>query len=255
VFVNDGQLRFYWTPTSLPAAVYDVAVSNPAVAGSLSGTLPGGFTVAAAQPVIDTASAISLTYGVTTSRAVNVYGSGFVEGAYLNVGGILAGSVVAGTAATASKPFVFINSGRLQFYWPNNSLPVGSYTVLVGNLPAAGGLQGGLANAVTILAPTPSVSAASPSPVIYGTTSSRAITITGSNFVTGGTITVGTLSGPTVTGVSATASVPYVWTDDDQVRFWWPNTSLPPGTYDVTYTNPAAAGGQSGTLTGGFVVQ
>jgi hypothetical protein len=255
VFVSDDQLEFYWTPTSLPAGSYPVTVTNPPSAGTLTTTVANGFVVAAPQPVVDPSSAISLSYGVTSSRAVNIYGSGFVVGAYLNVGGILAGPVVAGTAATASNPFVFINSGRLQFYWPNTSLPVGSHFVLVGNQAVAGGLQGGLVNVVTILGPTPSVSSASPSPVTYGSTSSRAITIYGSNFVTGGTITVGTLSGTTVTGTNATASVPYVWVNNTQVRFWWPNTSLPPGTYNVTYTNSAAAGGQTATLTGGFVVQ
>jgi hypothetical protein len=256
VFVNDGQLKFYWTPTSLPAGAYNVTVANPPSSGSLSTTVTNGFTVGAAQPVVDAASAISLAYGVTSNRAVNVYGSGFVVGATLTVGsGLLSGQVVAGTAATAANPFVWINSGRLQFYWQNTSLPVGLHAVTVVNPAVAGGLSGTRADVVNIVAPVPTVSAASPTPVVYGSTSSRAITITGGNFVTGGTITVGTLSGTTVNGVNATASVPYVWVSNTQVRFWWPNTSLPAGTYDVTYTNSAAGGGQSGTLTGGFVVQ
>jgi hypothetical protein len=253
VWVNSGQVKFYWPNTALPVGSYAVTVANPGAAGGLAATLANGFVVTAPQPVVDSSTAISLTYGVTSSRAVTVFGSGFVVGATVTIG-TLSGPVVTGSIATATTPYVWVNSGRLSVWWPNTSLPVGSYAVAVTNPSAAGGLNGSLANTVTITAPTPSISGVSPATVTRGGTS-LAITVTGSNFVLGGTITVGSLSGPTVSGNNATATVPYVWVSNTQVKFYWPSTSLAVGSYNVTYTNPAAGGSGTVTLTNGFVVQ
>jgi hypothetical protein len=59
----------------------------------------------------------------------------------------------------------------------------------------------------------------------------------------------------TVAGSSATSTVKFVYYTSGQVKFWWGNTSLPAGSYDVIVTDPAASGGLSATLVGGFVVQ
>jgi hypothetical protein len=255
VLTTSSQVKFYWGNTSLPPGSYTVTVANPTAAGGLSVSVADAFVVTAPQPVIDPSSVFSAAWGVLSSRAINVYGSGFVVGATLTVGS-LSGQVVAGTAATAGNPFVLLTSGRLQFWWPNTSMPVGSYTVSVLNPASAGGLSASAPNTFIVAAPSPLIVAPiTPSPVTYGVTTSRAVTINGANFTPGSTITVGGLTGQVVPGAAATAGVPFVWVTSGRLSFWWNNTSLPQATYDVTVTNAADGGGLTNTLTGGFVVQ
>jgi hypothetical protein len=255
VLTTSSQVKFYWGNTSLPPGSYTVTVANPTAAGGLSVSVADAFVVNAPQPVIDPSSVFSAAWGVLSSRAINVYGSGFAVGATLTVGS-LSGQVVAGTAATAGNPFVLLTTGRLQFWWPNTSMPVGSYTVSVVNPASAGGLSASAPNTFIVSAPSPLIIAPiTPSPVTYGVTTSRAVTINGANFTPGATITVGGLTGQVVPGAAATAGVPFVWVTGGRLSFWWNNTSLPAATYDVTVTNASDGGGLTNTLTGGFVVQ
>jgi hypothetical protein len=76
-------------------------------------------------------------------------------------------------------------------------------------------------------APQPTVTSTSPNPVPYGITPNSQINIYGSNFVVGATITVGTLTGTTVAGSTASATTPFVHVSSGQLKFWWPNASLP----------------------------
>ncbi len=256
VLASSGQIKFYWANRSglLPGS-YAVTVSNPAPAGGLSATLADAFVVTAPQPVIDPSSVYSAAWGVLGSRAINIYGSGFVSGATLTVG-TLSGEVVTGSTATAITPFVLVSSSRLQFWWPNTSLPVGSYAVSVVNPADAGGLSATAPNTFIVTAPQPVITPPlSPASVTYGVTSSRAVTVYGSNFAVGATISLGSLTGQVVTGAAATASVPFVYVNSGRLSVWWNNTSLPVGTYDVSVTNPVNGGALATTLTGGFVVQ
>ncbi|MBI3621643.1 MAG: VCBS repeat-containing protein [Nitrospirae bacterium] len=249
-------VRFWWNNTALPPAVYTVNVTNPAVAGGLSGSLAGAFTVNQAVPTISSISPTSLTYGVTASREVQIFGSNFVPGSTITIGSLTGTTVSSAGAATAANPFVYSSNTTLRLWWPNTSLLPGSYAVTVTNPLASGGLSATLpaASGLQIVAPQPTISIATPSPVTYGITASSSVTISGSNFVLGATITVGSLSGTTVSGSVASVAVPFVFTSSNQVRFWWPNTSLPAGVYAVTVTNPVAANGLSATLAGGFTV-
>jgi len=253
VWVNSGQVKFYWGNTSLPPAAYVVQVTNPVSGGGLSGTLPAGFVVDAAQPSVSSLNPSPVTYGVTASSSVTIYGANFVVGSTITVGS-LTGPTVSGTVASAATPFVFVNSGQLKFYWGNVSLAPGSYTVQVTNTAASGGRSGALVGGFVVSAAQPSVTNLSPASVTYGVTGSSSITIYGSNFVLGATITVGSLTGPTVSGTIASAGTPFAWRNSGELKFWWANTSLPSGTYAVTVTNPVASGGLSASLAGGFVV-
>lgn len=256
VVASSGQIKFYWANRSglLPGS-YAVTVSNPVPAGGLSVTLANAFVVTAPQPVIDPSSVYAAAWGVLGSRAINVYGSGFVAGATVTVG-TLSGEVVTGSTATAISPFVLISSSRLQFWWPNTSLAVGSYSVSVVNPSDAGGLSATAPDTFIVTAPQPVItSPLSPASVTYGVTGSRAITINGSNFAIGATVSLGSLTGQVVAGTTATFSVPFVHVSGTRLSVWWNNTSLPVGTYNVTVTNPAAGGGLTTTLVGGFVVQ
>ena len=101
-----------------------------------------------------------------------------------------------------------------------------------------------------VAAPQPTVGALSPATVTYGVTPSQAVRISGTNFVLGATITVGTLTGTTVLG-TPTETVRFVYESSTRVWFWWDTAALAPGTspgtsYTVTVTNPAEAGGLAG---------
>src|SRR5574341_1809941 len=208
---------------------------------------------AAAQPVIISVTPGTATYGVTPNSQITIVGANFVVGATITVGS-LSGDTVSGSSASASTPYVYISSGQLRFWWPNTSLAPGTYTVTVTNPAAAGGLAGSLTAGFEVVEPAPTVTSVTPASVTYGVTPSSQITITGANFAVGATITVGSLSGDTVSGSSASASTLFVHISSGQLRFWWPNTALAPGAYTVTVTNPAAAGGLAGSLTTGFTV-
>ena len=251
VFVSATQLKFYWPNTGLAPGVYDVRVINNPTAESTA--LTGGFTVQAPQPTVTSTSPNPVTYGITPASSVNVYGSNFVVGATITVGG-LTGVTVAGSTASAATPFVYVSSGQLKFWWSNTSLAPGAYAVQVTNPTAAGALSASLVGGFTVNPPQPTVTRTSPTPVTYGISSSSSITIYGTNFIVGATITVGGLTGVTVAGSTASATTPFVYVSSGQLKFWWPNTSLAPGAYAVQVTNPAAAGGLAATLVGGFTV-
>ncbi|MEW6682097.1 MAG: hypothetical protein AB1451_04110, partial [Nitrospirota bacterium] len=218
-----------------------------------------------AQPVISGVSPTPVTYGVTPSTQISISGANFVLGGGIAVQGAdgtwyLAGGTVQGITASANTPFVYVNSGLLRFWWLNTSLPPGTYDIVVSNPPAAGGQTTILPNAFQVLAPTPAPAATSPNSVTYGVSPSQQVSITGSNFVLGAGIAIGTdggtwyLNGGTVQGSNASASTPFVFVNSGLLRFWWPNNSLPPGTYDILVYNPAAAGGQSTILPNAFQV-
>jgi nitrogen fixation protein len=160
---------------------------------------------------------------------------------------------VAGTIATATTPFVFVNSSTLRVYVSNTAMPAGVYEVTVENTDTCGG-SATLVNGYTVIAPQPVVSSLSSPDVTYGVTASSSVTISGSHFLSGAVISVGGLTGATVPGTTASATTPYVFVSSTTLRFWWPNTSIPPGSYSVDVTNPSAAGGLTGSLLDGFTV-
>ncbi len=252
---TSGQLFFWWPNTSLVPAAYTVQVTNPAAAGGLSASQASGFTVTAPQPSVTSTSPNSVIYGTTAGREISVYGANFILGARITVGS-LSGATVAGSNASATTPFVYLGSTQLKFWWPNTSLAPGAYAVWVTNPVAAGELSGTLAGAFTVTAPQPSVSSINLVSAVYGVTASRQVMISGSNFLPTARITVGSLSGETVLGSTASAATPFVYmaNNSTQLLFWWPNTSLTAGTYEVRVTNPVAAGGLSGSLLPGFTV-
>jgi hypothetical protein len=204
------------------------------------------------QPTVTSVTPAAPTYGVSPNQSVTVFGTNFLTGSTITVGS-LSGATVAGSNATAGVPFVILNSTQVKFWWPNTSLAPGPYAVTVTNPGAAGGLGATLAGGFVVTAPAPTISAVVPSPVAFGA-AGQAITITGSNFLLGANITVGSLSGNTVSGATASAAVPFVIVNSTTLRFWRASGALPIATYNVVVTNPLAAGGLSDTEVGGFVV-
>ncbi|MFZ5875844.1 MAG: fibronectin type III domain-containing protein [Nitrospirota bacterium] len=253
VHVTASRVSVWWDTTALAPGAYTVSVTNPAAAGGLSVSQTAAFTVDAPQPSIIVVNPASVTYGVTTSRAITIDGTNFVLGATVTIGS-LSGTTVSGSAATAGVHFVHVTASRVSVWWDTTALAPGAYAVTVTNPAAAGGLSVSLAAGFTVAEAGPTILLVNPSAVTYGVTPSRAITIDGTNFVLGATVTIGSLSGTTQAGSTATAGVPFVHVTANRLSFWWDNTDLAPGAYTVTVTNPAAAGGQSVSLTAGFTV-
>ncbi|HET8760025.1 MAG TPA: hypothetical protein VFN94_03105, partial [Nitrospiria bacterium] len=254
VFVSSTTVRFWWPNTGLatgPTPVgYTVTVTNPTAAGGLSSSLANGIIVTPPQPTVTSVTLATVTYGITPSQSVTISGTNFVVVATVTVG-TLTGTTVAGSVATAAVPYVFVSSTTIRFWWPNTALAPGAYTVTVANPGAAGGLAGSLADGFTVAPPQPTVTSATPNAVTYGITPSQAITISGTNFVVGATVTLSspttatTLSGPTVAGSLATATTPYVFVSATRLSVYWSSTSLAPGSYAILVTNPSNAGGLS----------
>ena len=196
------------TPTGTAGAV-TVTVTNP---GGQSGSLTSAFTYIAPPTV----SSISPTSGTTAGgTAVTITGTNFVAGATVTFGGTAATNVVvvSGISITATTP-----AGT-----------AGAVTVTVTN---SSGLSGSLASGFTYVAP-PTVSSVSPN---SGTTAGgTAVTITGTNFVAGATVTFGSAAATNVVVVNSTTLT----------------ATTPAGTAGAV-TVTVSVSGLSGSLTSGY---
>jgi len=192
------------------AGASTVTVTNP---GGLSGSLITGFTYIP----LPTISSVNPNAGTTLGgTAVTITGTNFVTGATVTFGAVAATSVVvvSSTTITATTP-----AGS-----------AGAVTVTVTN-PAA--QSGSLANGYTYVV-KPTVSSVSPNngPTAGGT----AVTITGTNFAAGATVTFGTAAATNVVVVNATT-----------ITATTPAGSAGASTVTVTVS------GQSGSLANGFI--
>ena len=208
VVVVSGTQITATTPAGTAGAV-TVTVTNPGVAG---GSLASGFTYV----VIPTVTSVSPNTGTTAGgTSVTITGTNFAAGATVTIGSNAATNVVvvSGTQITATTP-----AGS-----------IGAVTVTV----TVNGQAGSLASGFTYVAP-PTVTSVSPN---VGTTAGgTSVTITGTNFVTGATVTFGSNAATNVTIVSST-----------QITAATPAGAA--GAVTVTVTNP---GSLVGSLTNGY---
>lgn len=180
-FVGPTQLTAV-TPAHAAGAVA-VAVQNP---DTQSSTLGGAYTyVAAPPPTITSVSPSSGTTGGGTS--VTLTGTGFASGATVTLGGTNAAAVqfVSATQLTVTTP-------------PRTAGPV---AVVVRNPDTQ---TGTMANGYTFaVAPAPTVASASPKegPLAGGTT----VTLTGTGFLAGATVSFGGTPGTAVSIASPTS--------------------------------------------------
>jgi len=199
------------TAPAHPAGTVTVAVTNP---DAQSASLVNSFTYVGPPVITSVSPASGLTNGGTS---VTIGGSNFVSGATVTVGGIAATDVtmLSATAISATTP----------------AHGAGASTVIVTN---PDGQSGASANGFTYVAPAPSVLGVAPTsgPTAGGTV----LTISGSAFASGASVTIGGIPATGVTVPSATSI-----------------TATAPahgaGTVGVTVTNPDA---QSGSLASGF---
>ncbi|MGA9752343.1 MAG: IPT/TIG domain-containing protein [Acidobacteriota bacterium] len=198
------------------AGVVDVVVTNP---DSQSATLASGYSYTASNPPPSISGLTPSSGSTAGGTPVMISGSNFVAGATVTFGG------------AAATQVSLVSASSLTCLTPSHG--TGAVDVMVQNPDSQSGtLPGGF----TFVAPgnPPTVSGVSPSsgPAAGGT----AVTISGSNFVAGASVTLGGAAAPGVTVVSAgsiTATTP----------------AHAAGTVDVVVTNPDQ---QSGTLPGGF---
>jgi len=204
-FVNSTKITATTPAGTVGAATVAVTV------GGQSGNLTGGFTYV----VIPTVSSVSPNSGPTAGgTAVTIAGTNFAAGATVAFAGKAATNVVviSGTQITATTP-----AGS-----------AGAVTVTV----TLNGQTGTLAGGYTYVAP-PTVSSVSPNsgPTAGGTT----VTITGTNFAAGATVTFGGTAASNVVVVSGTKIT----------------ASTPPGTLGAV-TVTVTLNGLSGGLANGF---
>ena len=212
-FVSATQLRAN-TPAGA-VGTYAVQVTNP---DGQAGTLASAFTYAAPAPTL---TAIAPTSGPTAGgTAVTLTGTNFAAGATVTVGGTAATSVVVSSAT------------RITAVTPAGA--AGARDVRV-TLP--GGQSVTLSGAFTYTAPQiPSPTLTSIAPVSGPTAGGTAVTLVGSNFAAGTTVTIG---GAAATGVVVVNSTRIT-------------AVTPAGVAGARDVRVALSGGQSATLTGGF---
>ncbi len=195
------------------AGAVNVVVTNT---DTQSGTLANGFTYVSTAPTVSSVTPNSGLIGGGT--AVTIAGTNFVSGATVTFGGTAATNVVVvgGTQITATTP----------------AHAAGAVDVVVTNPDTQ---TATLSNGFTYLsASAPTVTSVTPNNGVA--TGGTAVTIAGTNFVSGATLTFGGTAATNVVFVSAT-----------QITATTPAHAG--GAVNVVVTNPDA---QSGTLTNGF---
>lgn len=199
------------TITAITPAGTAGAVTVAVTVSSHSGSLASGFTYFANPTVTGVSPNTGSTLGGT---AVTITGTNFASGATVTFGSTAATNVVvaSSTSITATTP-----AGA-----------VGAVTVTV----TVNGHSGSLATGFTYVA-TPTVTGVSPN---TGTTAGgTAITITGTNFVSGATVIFGTASATSVVVSSSTTM-----------------TAVAPAGTAGAVTITVTVSGQSGSLASGF---
>ena len=181
------------TPAGTTGAGRDVVVTNPAPS-SLAGTGSALFTFYD-PPVVSAVSPVSGSAAGATP--VTVTGTGFVTGATVTVGGAACSSVVAvsSTSVTCTTPAGTAGAGRdVVVTNPAPSSLSGTGSALFTYTSSSGG--GGSSSS------TPVVS--SVSPVSGSVAGGSTVTVTGSGFEAGATVTVGGAACASVVVVSTT---------------------------------------------------
>jgi IPT/TIG domain len=187
------------------------AVTVTVTIGGQSGSLSNGFTFVVSPSVSSVAPNTGSTGGGT---AVTLTGTNFAAGATVTFGGTAATNVVVvnGTTITATTP-----AGS-----------AGAVTVTV----TVSGQSGSLTNGFTYVVP-PTVSSVSPN--AGSTAGGTAVTITGTNFTTGATVTFGGTAATNVVVVNSTTI-----------------TATTPAGSTGAVTVSVTVSGQSGSLTNGY---
>jgi hypothetical protein len=167
------------------AGAKDVVVTNP---NGAAATRSGAFTYTTTSTTLTATSVSPLSGPTTGGTTITVAGTGFVSGATVSIGGTLATNVT------------YVSSTRLTARTPAKA--AGGYSVVVRNP------NGQVANTPVgftyTSTSTGTLTATSVSPLSGPTTGGTTITVNGTGFVSGATISIGGTAATGVTFVSST---------------------------------------------------
>ena len=204
------------TTAARAAGTVNVVVTNT---DGQNGTLTNGYTCTSTSPAPTVTSVVPNTGPAGT--AVTITGMGFLVGATVSFGG------------TAATGVTVVSSTSITATTPTHAAEGGAVTVVVTNADSQSGM---LVNGYTYTSsnPAPMVTSVAPNtgPAGGGTT----VTIAGTNFLAGATVSFG---GTAATGVTVVSSTSITATTAARAA----------GTVNVVVTN---TDGQNGTLTNGY---
>ena len=216
----------YWNGSRWENAS-NISISGTTITGDIPVSDLGGTPIAIGVPMAAPAvTSISPSSGPTTGGiSVTISGTGFVNGATVTIGSVAATDVT------------FVSSTSITAITPAGT--AGAQNVVVTNPDSQfGTLTGGfIGTPIAIGVPMAAPAVTSISPSSGPTTGGISVTISGTGFVNGATVTIGSVAATDVTFVSSTSI-----------------TAITPagtaGAQNVVVTNPDS---QFGTLTGGFI--
>ena len=222
---TDTQVRCTLPLTGLPYGLYNLTVRNPDGSNT---TAADSLTVMNPDPVIT--KVVPGTAYNTTSCQVRITGTNFTTGCSV--------TLTNGSTEIPGTVSLFTTT-RFNGTFDLNGSPVGIYTLTVSN---PGNANGTKLNCFTVVAP-PSVPAISTcSPATGENTAAMPVTINGTNFRAGITVTI--TNGTTMKTVSGTVK-------GDQIRCTLPSKGLPCGIYNLTVRN---TDGSSATKSDAFII-
>ena len=204
------------TTAAHSAGAVNVVVTNT---DGQTGNLANGYTYVAPPPP-PTVTGINPSSGTTAGgTSITISGTGFQSGASVSLGG------------TAATNISVVNSTSITAVTAAHAAGVVNVTVT-----NPGGQAGTLSNGFTYVAPPPPPTVGSVTPNVGTTAGGTAISISGSNFVSGATVSLGgsTASNVAVVNSSLITAI---------------TSAHAAGTVNVVVTNPD---GQSGSLSNGF---
>ena len=208
-----------------PALIYNITVTNP---GGPPVTRVNAFTLNApvSNPTITNISPLTGLNTVAT-QSITIDGNNFRPGAIVIIDNRTTIKTVIPTTITLSQ---------IRCSLPLKGMPIGLYNLTVKNTDGSLVIQ---PNGFTVLNPTPKITSISPA---FGyNTSAITISITGSSFITGCTLSL-TNGSTTIPGNLTSFSAV-------KVSGIFTLTGASAGLYNLTVTNP---GGPSATLMNGF---
>jgi YD repeat-containing protein len=203
------------------AGAHLITVVNPAPGGGTSQSLT--FTVTSAAPAISSLTPPSIPRGFAKPFSLTVNGSNFVSGAVVSFNG-------------QARPATFVSATELTAsVSPSEIQTAGMYPVKVVNPDGMGGSSAAVT--FTVTNPVPGITSMDPASVAKGSALST-LTVYGSNFVNGATVTFNGQSRQTsfITSTQLKASI---LATDLQAT----------GAYPVHVINPGPGGGVSGGVT------
>ncbi|MGB6546719.1 MAG: IPT/TIG domain-containing protein, partial [Candidatus Acidiferrales bacterium] len=205
------------------AGSYAVVVTNPPPGGGASAPLD--FTVAANNPQPTLTSLLpSSAIAGAEAQTLTLDGTSFIAGSTVTYNGVP-------HAAT------FVNPTQLTIVLSAaDQATAGNYAVVVTNPGPGGGVSGQVNFTVTVNNPLPNLTSLSPSSAVAGTVS-QTVTLTGTNFISGSTVTYSGVGH--AAGFVSSTQLTIVLSAADQAAA---------GSYAVVVTNPGPGGGISGLI-------